>query len=378
MSIHHPLDPNAGAPGVTAQLARALRQRGHTVDVLSFDDMPGPRGAKVYLYPWFVAWFITKNPQYDVADLSSGDGWVFSLLTGSSHRKRPVVFARSHGLEHVAHNVRLKAASLGIQRLSWKYPIYHGGFRLWECRISFSHANGALFLNNVDLEYAVDHLGVDNRRAVRVRNGIADYFIDNALTLLADTRVARTPRNIAFIGRYTEMKGRNCLRTAMRAILTRYENVKLGLFGTLATGKDVLQDYPSELRSRIFVAPAYSNSDLITLLDDYDILAFPSLSEGFPAAPLEAMACGIVPVVADSPGPTSYVINGHNGIVFPAGDAKALEKAIAALIDDGARWNALRAESLKTATQYAWADVARDMEYIYSSFSSVTAAGLAI
>lgn len=366
MSIHHRLDPNSGAPGVTWQLANALRNRGHAVDVLSFDRVPGPERLKGYVYPWFVAGFIAKHPHYDVLDLSSGDGWIFSVLAKTRPRKAaPVIVARSHGLEHVAHEVRLRANRAGAHRLSWRYRIYHGGFRLWECGMSFSRANAALFLNDVDLQYAVDHLAVGANRAVRVRNGIAQHFIDSANSLLSDNPPSERPRNIAFIGRYTNMKGSRYLRPAMQSILRKHKTATFGLFGTMVNADDVLRDYPSELRDRIFVVPAYKNGDLPRLLATYHVLAFPSLSEGFPAAPLEAMACGIVPVVAASPGPMSYIQNGHNGIVVPVGDANALEEEIQNLLDDGSRWSALRKAGLATALNHSWDNVACDMEKIY-------------
>ena len=46
LTIHHALDPDAGAPGATIDLGRALREQGHDVEFLSHDDMParlGPR-----------------------------------------------------------------------------------------------------------------------------------------------------------------------------------------------------------------------------------------------------------------------------------------------------------------------------------------------
>ncbi len=366
MSIHHRLDPDSGAPGVTWHLGNALRNRGHAVDVLSFERVPGPEQLKGYIYPWFVAWFIAKHPHYDVLDLSSGDGWVFSVLAKAWPRKAsPAIVARSHGLEHVAHEVRLKANRAGAYRLSWRYRFYHGGFRLWECGMSFSRARAALFLNDVDLRYAVDHLAVDANRAVRVRNGIAQHFIENAKSLLSDDRPIEGPRNIAFIGRYTNMKGSRYLRRAMQSILRKHKNATFGLFGTMASADEVLADYPSELRERIFVAPAYKNEELPRLLAAYHILAFPSLSEGFGDAPLEAMACGIVPVVAASPGPMSYIENGHNGIVVPVGDANALEEEIQNLLEDVSRWSDLRQAGLATAAQYSWDNVACDMEKIY-------------
>ncbi|HEV2037021.1 MAG TPA: glycosyltransferase family 4 protein [Candidatus Eremiobacteraceae bacterium] len=371
MSIHQDLDPKTGTGGVTCHLANALRRRGHAVDILSFEQVSAPDRVKTYLYPWFVASFIAKHPYYDVVDLSSRDGWVLSALQKVSPRKStPVVIARSHGLEHLLHEARLDARRSGALKLSWAYPIYKGGFRLWECRTSLSLANAALFLNFTERRYAVERLGVDPSRAVRVRNGIGDCFVQNAKSLLNCKPSADSPKNIASIGRYSDLKGAQYLRAAMRSVLSKNPKSTMGLFGTMVDRNSVLAEYPSEIRNRIHVVPAYENDQLPKLLAGYHVLAFPSLFEGFAVAPLEAMACGLVPVVAATPGPMSYIESGHNGILVPPRDANALEREIARLLDDAPRWNALRRGGLATAMEHSWDDVASDTEKIYEQFAA--------
>ncbi len=371
MSIHQDLDPKTGTGGVTCQLADALRRRGHTVDILSFERVSAPDRFKPYLYPWFVASFIATHPPYDVLDLSSRDGWVLSVLRKVLPRTSPqVVIARSHGLEHLLHEARVEASRSGALKLSWTYPIYKGGFRLWECRTSLSLANAALFLNGVELQYAVERLGVDPSRAVRVRNGIGDCFVQSAKSLLNQKLPIGSPKNVAFIGRYSDLKGATYLRVAMRSVLSKNPHSTLGLFGTMVDRESVLAEYPSEIRNRIHVVPAYENDRLPSLLAGYHILAFPSLFEGFAIAPLEAMACGVVPVVAATPGPMSYIESGRNGILVPVGDTRALEEEITRLMGDPPRWNALRRGGLATAIEYSWDHVASETERIYAQFTA--------
>lgn len=370
MSIHQDLDPRTGTGGVTRQLADALRRRGHAVDILSFELVSAPDRFKAYLYPWLVASFIATHPQYDVLDLSSRDGWVLSALQKVLPRTSQVVIARSHGLEHLLHEARVDASRSGALKLSWTYPIYKGGFRLWECRMSLSLANAALFLNDVELQYAVERLGVDPSRAVRVRNGIGDCFVQSAKSLLNQKLPIDSPKNVAFIGRYSDLKGAHYLRVAMRCVLSKNSHSTLGLFGTMVDRESVLAEYPSEIRNRIHVMPAYENDQLPNLLAGYHILAFPSLFEGFAVAPLEAMACGVVPVVAATPGPMSYIESGRNGILVPVGDTRALEEEITRLMGDSPRWNALRHGGLATAIEYSWDHVASETERIYAQFTA--------
>jgi starch synthase len=66
-----------------------------------------------------------------------------------------------------------------------------------------------------------------------------------------------------------------------------------------------------------------------------DVYAFPSRSEGFPVAPLEAMACGLPLVAADAPGIADILADGaaSGGVVIPRGDRAALTRALARLLD---------------------------------------------
>ena len=88
-------------------------------------------------------------------------------------------------------------------------------------------------------------------------------------------------------------------------------------------------------------------------LDAADVYAFPSRHEGFPVAPIEAMACGLPLVAADAAGVNDILALGeeHGGIVVRRGDAVAFAAALARLLGDqslcrqfGARARA-RAES---------------------------------
>jgi starch synthase len=66
-----------------------------------------------------------------------------------------------------------------------------------------------------------------------------------------------------------------------------------------------------------------------------DVYAFPSRHEGFPVAPVEAMACGLPVVAADAPG-VADILEDRAGVVVPVGDAEAFARALRALLDDEA------------------------------------------
>lgn len=68
---------------------------------------------------------------------------------------------------------------------------------------------------------------------------------------------------------------------------------------------------------------------------DFGILAS-TVQEGCPLSPQEYMSQGHPVVVTNNGGQREYVVQEHNGLLVPPGDAKALAEAIARLVDDAA------------------------------------------
>jgi starch synthase len=70
-----------------------------------------------------------------------------------------------------------------------------------------------------------------------------------------------------------------------------------------------------------------------------DVYVLPSRHEGFPLAPIEAMACSLPAVAADAPGVPDIFEGGEisGGIVVPRGDSGALALALGHILDDASR-----------------------------------------
>jgi starch synthase len=73
-----------------------------------------------------------------------------------------------------------------------------------------------------------------------------------------------------------------------------------------------------------------------TYLSAGDVFVLPSRQEGFPVAPLEAMAAGLPVVASDAPGVRAVVGEGANagGVVVPRDDPRALARELRRLLDD--------------------------------------------
>ncbi len=370
MTIHHRLDTNAGAPGVTVKLAQALRERGHRVELLSFDDMPAlPALATNLLFPWFVLYRVARRPDYDVLDLSAGDGWIVNLLRRVfGWRPRQLSATRSHGMEPLVHEAVVAACRRRELTTTWKYPLYRGGLRIWECAKSFAWADLALVLNDMEYTYALDGLKMRGERIAVVENGIDEQFAAAARATLQSVPAPATPvRRIAFMGRANYWKGIDTLVASMNLLLARQPDVTVKLVGTGEPEALTLARFDERVRAQVIAVPRYDNTRLQEVLADCQLLAYPSRFDGFPLSPLEAMACGLVPVTTNIPAVRTYVRDGENGLLVEPDDPAALSNALESLVDDPVRWRALRQGALETASGYSWAELAHRFERLYAT-----------
>lgn len=360
LTIHHKLDLNTGAPGITCQLGHEYQKLGHEISYYSFSDLPSHLSeiAQTILFPVFMANHLFKVNQQnfiDVIDASTGDAWIWAKLNRNNN-DYPLLITRSHGLEHIMHQEILAEAKQENLQLSWKYPLYHGGFRLWEVATSLREADLALFSNRIDLKYAVERLNVQPQRAATFVNGVPEELIGlpYEATPIDDMDTIR----IAQLGSYIPRKGVRYGAQALNQILTRHSQVMISFLGTGCTEAEVYNDFEPSIRDRVKVIPRYSRDDLPTLLQGHHIKLFPTLSEGFSVALVEAMACGLLPVTTMTPGAMEIVSDKVNGLLIPPRNSQAIVESLERLIYDRTYLEQLRRQSYQTAQNYSWKKIA--------------------
>lgn len=104
-----------------------------------------------------------------------------------------------------------------------------------------------------------------------------------------------------------------------------------------------------------------------------DVLAFPSVKEGFGLVPLEALAAGLPVVAADIDVLRAFLDDGRNALLVPPRDGAALAAALERVACDPALSGRLRAEGLRTAQRYSWARAAAAHEPEYARLVRGTA-----
>ncbi|MCY1016808.1 glycosyltransferase family 4 protein [Pyxidicoccus sp. MSG2] len=369
LGIHHPLDPNLGAPGVTLALGQALAALGCEVDYYSYHEaFPGTRehgSLHGVRFPWKVAAHLAREARrYDVLDITTGDAWAWARLGRPGARERHALVTRSHGLEHTFSERLRASAREGHLRLSWKYPLYHGGFRLWEVRQSLLLADHAVLLNTLDAAYAREHLGVPADHLSVIPHGLDAPF--HGLPAPRPSAPG-APLRVACVGSWLPLKGRD----EMVAVATRLhaEGVafSLSLYGTGAKEDEVLAAFPAQVRERLRVVPRYPRTELPRLLEAEEVLLFPSHSEGFGMALVEAMACGLAPVSSPVGVAPQVVRNGQTGMLIPIGDVSGLVGALRAFAENREQLQSLRQAAQSEVRSLTWRDIAARTLSLYET-----------
>ncbi len=137
-------------------------------------------------------------------------------------------------------------------------------------------------------------------------------------------------------------KGLDILTAAWQQICCDRPNqdLRLLLVGT-GPDSDKLRECIAKMQLRgVMWRDEFVNSrDVLRLyLSAADVYTLSSRQEGFPIAPLEAMACSLPVVAADAPGVSDILEGGEvsGGFVVPREDVKALTEALLSILDDEA------------------------------------------
>lgn len=101
---------------------------------------------------------------------------------------------------------------------------------------------------------------------------------------------------------------------------------------------------------------------MVELLHRCHLFLNASPKEGWGLTVIEAAACGVPCVAADSPGLRDSVEDGVTGLLVPYGDTAAMARAALALLGDPARREAMGARAAARARSFSWDAAADDAE----------------
>ena len=160
----------------------------------------------------------------------------------------------------------------------------------------------------------------------------------------------RNSLTIGFLGSLMLRKGIHLLLEAAR-IASEEVEIRVLLAGTLDIRRDKLAQY-ARIADYQGIIP---RGKVPAFLDRADVLALPSISEGFGIVQLEAMSQGLPVVTSDRTG--NIVRDGIDGIVVPAKSVTALARAFVELARDPERLCSMSRAALDRSKQFSFEHV---------------------
>jgi glycosyltransferase involved in cell wall biosynthesis len=140
---------------------------------------------------------------------------------------------------------------------------------------------------------------------------------------------------VGMVAQLIERKGHRFVLDAMPALIARYPNLQLVLFGRGPLAEQIQQRVNAAgLAAHVHLAGF--RADLPEILPCLDLLVHPATMEGLGVSLLQASAAGVPIIASRAGGIPEAVRDGVNGLLVPPGDVAALADAMATLLDDGA------------------------------------------
>jgi glycosyltransferase involved in cell wall biosynthesis len=151
--------------------------------------------------------------------------------------------------------------------------------------------------------------------------------------------------NVGFLGTLTMRKGIHILCAAARQA-SEIVNLHVVCAGVFKISKDKFFEY----RDCVEYIGNLPRSDIDEFFSRIDVLALPSMSEGFGIVQLEAMARGIPVISSDRTG--DIVINGKNGLRVKAGSVSELSEAFILLAKNKSLLSEMKNCAVDSAKNY--------------------------
>ncbi|HJS86567.1 MAG TPA: glycosyltransferase family 4 protein [Acetobacteraceae bacterium] len=366
---HSRNDPDAGASRVYHLLREGLTSRGHHVETRHYEDFRLPRrrllatGVEKLAMPQWIGWREAGRDfaGIDVVMAPSGMGAaLFRRLRGRA--ERPLLVNHVHGLNLFDYQARLTEALARHMPYPWHKRVAEWPPIAWD-EGGTRQADLTIVQNRRDLDYLRRHAAPCGIAM------IAPALHPQILAASATARPPeeRDPRTLIWFGSWRARKGAAALPPAFERVLEKVPDAALTIGGTGLLEQQVLSHFSARARARVRVLPRLPLADQIEALQRHAVFLFPSLSEGFGLALIEAMALGLAAVTTPTGVGADAVRDRDTGLIVTPGSALHLADAILEAIRDDASRVAMAQRGQALARRFTLARMAAEYETAFAA-----------
>ncbi len=174
---------------------------------------------------------------------------------------------------------------------------------------------------------------IDASRIVTVYNGIDPAQFDlpaaQRQARRAQLGIAGDESMVVVPARQAPNKGHRFLVAAARQVLDAHPRTRFVLLSAGERDQNLADTIRALGLQRAFLDLGFlPHAEAAATIGAADIVALPSLAEGFSVALLEGMAAGAIPVATTVGGAAELITDGHDGFLVPPGEVEPLAAAL--------------------------------------------------
>ncbi len=205
----------------------------------------------------------------------------------------------------------------------------------------YNRVNIAFAISSVIKNNLLETTSLNESKIKILHNGVDTKFFDPALVNPKEVRkefnIYGSDIVIGMIARITWGKGYEELLKAAGSLVNEYKNLKFLLVGKASRGEEdyaeKIQNLSGQLGLKDKVIFTGYRKDTRNLISAMDIFAFPSHSEAFGIALIEAMSMAKPSVCSNSDGILDIAVEGKTSLLFKRKDENDLKEKLKILID---------------------------------------------
>lgn len=239
------------------------------------------------------------------------------------------VAGRISGVPHILSTIQMPVEGFDVGHLRRKM------YRFMD-RLSEKYVERFIVVSDSLKRTLIEERGIPAQRVIKIYNGIElDQYHPDAEygNLRKQWGIPEHVPLIGAIGRMVWQKGFEYLIEAIPAIIKTFPKARILIVGD-GPLRERLEALGGRLKVKDNVIFTGFRSDIKEILAAIDILAIPSLLEGFPMITLEAMAMATPIITTRIDGIVEQILDGEEGILVPPRDPDALAKAIIRVCTD--------------------------------------------
>jgi glycosyltransferase involved in cell wall biosynthesis len=183
---------------------------------------------------------------------------------------------------------------------------------------------------------------------------VVGYGVDLELFSARTAAPVAKPLTVGFVGALSQRKGARYLLGALAALPKGA--AKLILYTRAPVDRDLLrgfEDVDLEVRGGL------SDVQLAADLKQCDLVALPSIAEGFGLVILEAMACGVPVLCTTSTGGADFITHRQNGLLIEPGSTAAIEQELVWALAHRDELFQMGQAARREAERHTWAEYRR-------------------